>query len=129
MNWAWRSLPRTAALERVIEVLNSGMLGLQNTLGTTPVRQAVRTLAADGVLTGADGVVLVNTTAGNVTVTLPEASINRGRRLTVKKTIAANTLTLDTIGSETIDGAATLAWTTRYQSYDVVSDGAGWHVV
>jgi len=71
--------------------------------------------------------VLADTTAGNVTLTLPAPATVPGFRLDVKKLIAANTLTLSS--SANIDGAATLAWTTRYQSYSLISDGATYHVV
>jgi hypothetical protein len=73
--------------------------------------------------------VRVTTTGGNVTLTLPPAATVVGYRVDVKKITAANTLTLDGDGSETIDGAATLAWTVQYQSYTVVSDGTAWSIV
>lgn len=127
--WNWRTIPRATPLERVVEVLNQGMLALENTLGRTPQRAAVRSVTVSGNLTGADAVILADTTGGSVTLALPAAGINRGQMLQVKKTVAANTVTLDGIGSETIDGAATLAWTTQYQSYTVVSDGSQWLIV
>jgi hypothetical protein len=71
--------------------------------------------------------VTVNTTAGNVTLTLPLPATVPGFRVEVKKVTAANTVTLTS--SALIDGAATLAWTTQYQSYSVISDGGTWHVV
>jgi hypothetical protein len=71
----------------------------------------------------------VDTSGGSVTLTLPMAAAVVGYRLEVKKMTAANTLTLDGHASETIDGAATLAWTVQYQSFTVVSDGTGWSIV
>lgn len=54
-----------------------------------------------------DAIVLVDSTGGAFTVTLPAAT-GSGRILTFKKTdVAANAVTLDGAGAETIDGAAT----------------------
>lgn len=90
---------------------------------------AVETLTASSSISPFAGLVLVNTTSGSVTVTLPPAANCKGRIYQFKKTVAANTVTLDPDGSETIDGAATLAWTTQYQSYTLCSDGSGWHIL
>jgi hypothetical protein len=73
--------------------------------------------------------VLGDTTAGNVTVTLPQARTVPGFRVEVKKLVATNTLTLAANGSETIDGGASVAWSTQYQSYSVVCDGSAWWIV
>jgi hypothetical protein len=73
--------------------------------------------------------VQVDTSAGNVTLTLPPALAVRGFEIKIKKMTAANTVTVDGDGAETIDGAATLAWTTQYQSFTLVSDGTGWSIV
>lgn len=102
---------------------------VENLLGRTPVFGASRTVTAATTIVDSDDVVLVDTTGGSVTVTLPPAATNLGRRFTVKKLIAANTLTLDGNGSETIDGAATVALTTRYAARTVQSDGTAWHIV
>lgn len=124
MSWAWRSLPRTTALERLVEVLNQAMLGLQNTLGREPVRRNGRVVAAAQVLLGTDGLVIVDTTAGNLTVTLPDARANVGRVLAIKKRVAGNTLTVDTLGSDEVEGGSSEAWTTagEVRSYQSVLD-------
>lgn len=80
-------------------------------------RHKSRRVSAAYTLTDADDVLLVTTSGGNVTITLPAASTLPGKRFHVKKMDAANTLTL----SGDIDGAASLAWTTQYQSYSLVS--------
>lgn len=86
-------------------------------------------ITASGEVQPSEDIVLVDTTAGSVTLTLPLAASVRGQWFEFKKLVAANTLTLDPAGSETIDGAATLAWTTQYQSYTVFSDGTEWWIV
>ncbi len=85
-----------------------------------------RRITASEAVQPSDDLLLVDTSAGSVTLTLPAASTVRGQWFEVKKLTAANTLTLDPAGSETIDGAATLAWTAQYQCYTVYSDGTTW---
>lgn len=72
-------------------------------------------------LTQGDDSLDVNTTTGNVTVTLPPAASCPGKQFHVKKTSVANTLTLDAAGSDTIDGAGSVGWTTNGQSLLVES--------
>lgn len=88
-----------------------------------------RRVTASGLIQGSDDILLVDTTSGSVTLTLPPAANSRGQWFEVKKLVAANTITLDGYLSETIDGSATLAWTAQYQAYTVYSDGTEWWVV
>lgn len=91
-------------------------------------RSGVITLTASATIRPEHSIVLANTTSGSVTVTLPPARDCKGREYKFKKLVAANTMTLDAYGSETIDGAATQAATTQYGSFVIVSDGTGWHI-
>lgn len=83
--------------------------------------QRGRLLSAAATLTAGDDVVLVTTSGGSVTLTLPLASKHQGHTFVVKKMSAANTLTVQRSGSDTIDGATTLAWTTQYAARAVTS--------
>lgn len=71
-----------------------------------------------------------DTTAGNVTVTLPDATGQTADIIyTVKRISAgANTLTVATDGGN-IDGAATFSIPTQYASYSFVSDGANYWII
>lgn len=89
----------------------------------------VRSVSATDNVLESDAFLLVDTTSGSVTLTLPAAAYMRGRLVCVKKLVAANTVTVDGSGSETIDGSATLAWTTAYQTYTLLCDGSTWHIV
>lgn len=80
------------------------------------------------VLTTADDIVLADTSS-NFALTLPTAVGNTGKVFYIKKIAAANILTIDTTGGQTIDGAATVAVTTQWTSYTLVSDGANWLVI
>lgn len=81
----------------------------------------VRFVSANTRLTEGDDVLLVTTSGGNVTITLPPARLVAGHKCQIKKMSAANTLTLDADGSDTIDGSGTFAWTTQYQSMTIVA--------
>jgi hypothetical protein len=79
-------------------------------------------------LTNATNVVTVDTSAGNVTVTLPVVGTVPGRTVTTVKLSAANTLTVDGDGA-TINGSATISWTTQYQTYTLYSTGTEWLIL
>lgn len=90
---------------------------------------ALQSVSATGTitLTGSPTFIAVTTSGGSVTLTLPAPATAVGALITVKKMDAANTVTLSS--SANIDGASTLAWTTQYQSFNVVSDGVTWHII
>jgi hypothetical protein len=72
---------------------------------------------------------LIDTTSGNVTVTLPTAKEAKGEWIVFKKIVAANTMTIDGNESETIDGATTQSTTTQWSTLEIVSDGTSWYVI
>ena len=77
-----------------------------------------------------DDVILGDATSGAFSVTLPTAVGVRGRRYTIKKTDSSgNAVTIDGAGSETIDGAATVALGTQYAFRTIVSNGSSWSVI
>lgn len=76
--------------------------------------------------TASDHTINCDTTSAGFTVSLLTAVGNTGLRQTIKKIVAANTLTIDPNGSQTIDGATTVALTAQYDSITVQSDGANW---
>lgn len=85
------------------------------------------TKTANYTVTTADHLVYADTTGGNITLTLPAlAGVTQNVVYSFQKTAAANTLTLDADGSETIDGAATLALTAQHARVDLVSNGSQW---
>jgi hypothetical protein len=86
-------------------------------------------VSADRTLTGSESVILVDTTDGNVAITLPLASDNEGNRFTVKKIVAANLVTIGRTGTDTIDGATSQVLTYIYTSLDLISDGSAWYII
>ena len=74
---------------------------------------------------------LIDTTSGNVTITLPAASSDPALavKFTVKrKTGGVNTLTLATEGGN-IDGAATYSLAAQYLKVTVLSDGTDYWTI
>lgn len=76
-----------------------------------------------------DDIVTGDTTSAGFTLTLPAAASSTGKIVTVVKTIAANTLTIQGAGSELINGSNTLALTTQYSCRTLVCNGTAWLVI
>jgi hypothetical protein len=75
-----------------------------------------------------DGTIFANTTSGNITITLPAATVNEIYRII--KTVAANTLTIQRAGTNTIEGQTSISLTGQYLSAQLYSDGvATWYNV
>lgn len=84
-------------------------------------------VSSDTVLTGQEDFIFVDTSASNVTITLPRAT--GGREITVVKTTAAHTLTVDTTGTDLIDGSASQAYTTQWLARTYKQTPTGWTIV
>jgi len=71
-------------------------------------------------------------TAAVTALTLPTAQTKSGRLIIVKDAAgnaATNNITIDTQGSETIDGAATYVINTNYGKVTLYSDGSNWYAI
>lgn len=94
-------------------------------------RSAPRTVTGSVTLTIRDRFIIANMTGGAVTVTLPavnDAMIARGHEITIKRSGASNTLTIQRSGSDTIDGATSLSPTRDKTSVRFVAATGGWLV-
>jgi len=81
-------------------------------------------------LTVANDLVLVDATGGNITVTLPSATIQPGKQIDIKKIdSSANIVTIATDGSETIDGTSTAVLSSQHDSVTVASDASNWWIL
>jgi len=78
-----------------------------------------------------DKVILVDATAGNVTITLlAAATAGDGFMLAVKKTDSGvNTVIIDANSSETIDGSLTLTFSNRNEVAVLISNGTSWSLI
>jgi hypothetical protein len=72
------------------------------------------------------------TGTGAVTsLTLPTAQVKAGRTIVIKDAggnASVNNITIDTEGSETIDGAATYVISSDYDAINLYSDGSNWFI-
>lgn len=76
-----------------------------------------------------DRLTLNDTTAGNITDTLPAvAGVTPYTIYSAVKTAAAHNLVLDPNGSELINGASTLTLTAQNARVDIYSDGVSWQI-
>lgn len=81
---------------------------------------AVASKTADYTATASDVVILVDATAGAVTITLPAASTSIGTLLRIKKVDASiNGVAIVAGGADTIEGSS-LVMLTQYESKDIV---------
>lgn len=78
-----------------------------------------------------DLVVLTNAGTASFTATLPTAVGVTGKQYIIKRVdqTLANSVTIATTSSQTIDGVTTKALATQYESFTIVSDGANWQVL
>lgn len=76
-------------------------------------------------------VYLCDTTAGDITATLPAAASNTGKVITIKKTDATanGKVVIDANASELIDGALTFVLYRLYDQVTLQCDGTGWQII
>jgi len=79
------------------------------------------------VLTGGEDFVRADTSLWDVTITLPPA-VN-GQEVTIVKTSALNTLTIQGSGGETINGSASLTYTTQWSARTFKAVDGQWLIV
>ena len=97
-------------------------------------RNVATVAAATYDITATDQIIHVTYTgtAAVTSLTLLTAQTTAGRVLTIKDAggnAASNTITIDTEGSETIDGAATALIQNDYASITIYSDGSNWFII
>lgn len=107
-------------------------------LGTTTsyistVQNRVKTVTSTNhVVLDNDGfdIFLVSTAGTNRTITLPTASANDGREVTIKKTDSGTgTVIIDGEGSETIDGDLTQTLYFQNGTVKIICNGTAWFIV
>lgn len=85
---------------------------------------------SDVILDAASGLILVDATAGPVTVTLQRSDGLGGRRYCIKKVDSSpNTVTISPVSSQTIDGQASVTLSSENEFIDILSDNENWLIV
>lgn len=117
----WEAIKIDTPYEKFVGFINARMARLFHLLQRLQ-RRNTRSVSAATTLTEADDILLVSTSGGGVTVTLPLAASTPKVRFAVKKiSNDANTLTVARSGADTIDAAASFAWTTYNAVYEFES--------
>lgn len=97
-------------------------------ISTAGIWANVRTVSATSTVLADDHTLIVNTSGGNVTLTLPPASSSNGKIYYFKKASTSNTLTLQGNGAEQIDNANTYVITSFLASVMLHCNGTTWYV-
>jgi len=87
------------------------------------------TKTANYTATANDSTILVDTSGGSVTISLPTSVGIAGRIYTIKKVSISNLVIIDPDGSETIDGDPTKSINSPYDAVTCQSDGANWVII
>lgn len=84
-----------------------------------------RSVSTNTSLTTNDDLLLVDTSTGNIAVTLPKSGAS-GKEFVLFKTSGINILTINPVGVDTINGAASLTLTAAFGSYWLKAVSGGW---
>ena len=117
------------SIKTSVAALPVGLNTFEGRITDLEENNGVITKTADYTATVNDGVILVDTNAAAVTITLPTAVGNTGKRFIIKVIDATNTTTIDGDGTETIDGATTKSLSTLWETIRIISDGANWLII
>jgi hypothetical protein len=114
-----------SAEQRVIAGTDPGIAA--NLMYSRPNFPVVVTKTAAYTASNADEIILGSATSAAFTVTLPTAVGIAGKKMTIKKIDSSgNAVTIDGNGSQTIDGATTIALSAQWAHRTIVSDGTNW---
>jgi len=73
-------------------------------------------------------IILVDSSSGNVTITLPNLVANQNKMIWVVKLVAANNVIVDGEGEETINGAANYTLVKQYEYIKVSGRSSSWFI-
>jgi len=109
---------RTSSAWRILYNTPSGGSGITRSVSNISTTQTA------GATASTDYVYLIS---GTTTLTLPTA-VGNTNRYTLKN-VGANTVTINTTSSQTIDGSTSLTMAVQYTALDVISDGTNWNII
>ncbi len=96
--------------------------------GRLSAESSIATVSTTSTLNMSHDFVLADSSSGTLTLTLPPAADLVGKTLTVKKSVAANSVILDGNLTETIDGLSSLTLVTQNATVEIVSDGVNFRI-
>lgn len=81
-------------------------------------------------LTESDGIILATTGNPGITITLPSAVTNSGKRYDIKKVDAGSGyVTIQPVSAQTIDDETVVYITDQYVCISIVSNGTNWFII
>lgn len=89
----------------------------------------VTTLTANYTATANDWLFLCDTSAGAITITLPDPATISGKHWIFKKISSNHQVTIDTADDSTIDGANTFTMTNNNDTHWIVTDGTNYYLI
>lgn len=126
-----------------VATANAGQLGVVKEAATNPsVRinaegelavdyaafNAVKEVATDYTVASTDAILLGDAANNNITLTLPEAAANKGKKITIKKQDSNESTYVNVEGN--ITGVTNGLYTSLpYSGWELVSDGTAWKIV
>jgi hypothetical protein len=128
-------------LTQVASVTKTDLILLATNVNSTPTSRAIQvqnfssyygevvTKTANYILTDTDYFVAVDSSSGDIDITLPTAVGRSGRSYRVKKIVEANKVNVKTNGAETIDGEASCVLNTQYHTITLISNGTNWYIL
>lgn len=118
-----------------MDAINTTVAGNAIIIGTTFMNNAqyvaTRVITATTTALATDHVILCNTTSGNIVLNLPSAVGIDGFMYRIKKSVIANTLTIDPSGTQQIitssGSVATLLFSDNTQDITLIAQGGNWY--
>jgi hypothetical protein len=108
----------------------TGIVQTAATLKYAGVIAGLSTKTANYTLVATDYTVLGNATTASFSLTLPTSVGATGQVYIIKKVDStANTVTITTTSSQTIDGSASKVLSSQYDGFQLQSDGANWIII
>jgi hypothetical protein len=107
-------------------------LALENRIATYlqgggATRGTYRSVTATGNVQSGDYLLICDSTAGAITLTLPPAALVPGRIYAFKRiNSGGGSVTIDGYASETIDGSTTASLTSHWDSFIIMTNGVAW---
>ncbi len=98
--------------------------------GTDPIEANIDTVTSNTTVDLTNGTILVDSSSGNIVITLPASAEANKKVYNIKKIDSSNnTVTIDGESGELIDGASTAVITIQYESITIQSNGIAWYIL
>ena len=127
-NGAWGTVLNTFLTQSLVNTTTGSTTSAQN--GYLTQIRLITFASSPATLTLNPGqTALVDATNGAVSIVLPDATATYNIYNIKKTDSSANTVTINTTSSQTIDGSASAVIQVQYVCVSVVSDGTKWNII